>query len=71
MDLNMPRMGGLEAMRVLKCELPSALVVLVSTILEPATRKEPLASEAAACLQKGSELWGGLRIGEEGASRLI
>lgn len=47
------------------------LVVDDSAVLEPETRKEALVSGATACLEKGAEIWNGLRTAVERALRLM
>ena len=61
MDIHMPNMGGLEALGLMKTELPSIQVVLVSTALDPGVRDEALNLGAMACLEKGAELWNELK----------
>lgn len=60
LDLHMPVMGGLEALRLLKSEMPCIPVVMVSTYLEPEVRQQARDLGAVACLEKGEELWRGL-----------
>lgn len=57
MDIHMPGMGGLEALPLLKGILPSAQVVLVTSVLEREVRQHALNLGAHACLEKGDELW--------------
>jgi DNA-binding NarL/FixJ family response regulator len=57
LDVHMPVMGGLEALRLLKAASPSVHVVMVTTILDPWLRDHALGSGAAACLQKGPKMW--------------
>ncbi len=57
LDVNMPVMGGIEALRVLRSEFPCTQVVMVSSILEGEVRDHALGLGAAACLEKGPELW--------------
>src|SRR3990172_9585109 len=61
LDINMPIMGGMEALRLLRSEFPCTSVVMVTSILEPMVRDRALNSGAVACLQKGDELWHGLK----------
>ena len=56
----MPRTGGLEALRLLKREMLSTHVVMVSTALEPEVRDEALGAGADACLEKDVDLWSAL-----------
>ena len=60
LDVNMPVMGGIEALRVLRSEFPCIQVVMVSSILEQEVRDHALQLGAAACLEKGPELLNGL-----------
>ena len=60
MDVHMPVLGGLEAMRRLLSEAPGTPVVLVTSALEPEVRDAALRYGAVAILEKGSELWAGL-----------
>ncbi|MBI4312802.1 MAG: response regulator [Chloroflexi bacterium] len=60
MDVHMPVLGGLEAMRRLLREAPGTPVVLVTSALEPEVREAALRYGAVAILEKGSELWAGL-----------
>ncbi|MBI4336381.1 MAG: response regulator, partial [Chloroflexi bacterium] len=62
MDLHMPIMGGLEALRRLKGESPCTQVVLISSTLEQEVREEALRLGALACLEKGPPLWDGLPL---------
>ena len=57
LDINMPVMGGIEALRVLRMEWPQIHVVMVSSILETELREYALGLGAYACVEKGSELW--------------
>lgn len=57
MDVHMPVLGGLEAMRLLLGEAPGTPVVLVTSVLEPEVRDAALRYGAVAILEKGSELW--------------
>lgn len=57
LDINMPVMGGIEALSLLKRELPDIPVVMVSSILEPQMRDHALGLGAYACLEKGRDLW--------------
>lgn len=61
MDIHMPIMNGLEALHRLKGEAPDTRVVLVAPMVEPAVRDAALSAGAIACLQKGADLWDGLR----------
>ncbi len=61
MDIHMPHMGGLEALRLIKTELPSIQVVLVSSALDPGVRDEALNLGAEACLEKGATFWNELQ----------
>ncbi len=62
MDIHMPVMGGFEALRLLKRELPCIQVVLVSTAVEPEIRALALNVGATACLQKGPEMFGEFKL---------
>ncbi|MBI3954345.1 MAG: response regulator transcription factor, partial [Chloroflexi bacterium] len=42
MDVHMPLMGGLEALRLVKMEAPGTQVVLVTSTLEPEVREAAL-----------------------------
>lgn len=57
LDINMPVMGGMEALGLLKRELPEIPVVMVSSILDQDHRGRALALGAYACVEKGPELW--------------
>jgi DNA-binding NarL/FixJ family response regulator len=57
MDLHMPVMGGLEALRLLKAEAPAIRVVLVTTALDPDVSAAALKDGALACLEKAPGLW--------------
>ena len=57
LDINMPVMGGLEALGLLKAEQPEVQVVMVSSILDKERREYALRQGAYACVEKGSELW--------------
>lgn len=57
LDINMPVMGGMEALGLLKMELPQIEVVMVSSILDTELREHALGLGAYACVEKGSELW--------------
>jgi len=57
MDMHMPVMGGLAAMRALKGELPRTHIVMMSTVLEAEVRDVALSSGAVACIEKGRDLW--------------
>ena len=70
MDVHMPAMSGLEALRRLRTELPDTHFVMISTFVEPEVRDIALSMGADACLEKGPELFGGLpdiveRLNEE------
>lgn len=60
MDISMPVMGGLEALPLLKRDLPCTQVVMISTTVHPDVRARALEVGAIACLEKGPELWRGL-----------
>lgn len=57
MDIHMPMMGGFEALALLRRQIPSARVVLVTTVLEPGVQEKALTSGAIACFEKGVEVW--------------
>ncbi|MBI2911135.1 MAG: response regulator transcription factor [Chloroflexi bacterium] len=60
MDVHMPRMGGLEALRLIRAEMPATQIALVTAELEPEVRQLALAEGAVACLEKGPDLWNSL-----------
>ena len=60
MDIQMPLMRGLEALRLLKSERTSAQVVLVTAVLEAEVREAALSYGAIDCLEKGADLWDNL-----------
>src|SRR5579885_1586699 len=60
MDINMPRMGGLEATRVLRKELPECKVVIVTQNHASIARQQAASVEASASVTK-SELTRDLR----------
>lgn len=57
LDINMPVMGGMETLSLLKREQPDIHVVMVSSILEQEMRDHVLGLGAYACVEKGPELW--------------
>ncbi|MBI4234298.1 MAG: response regulator [Chloroflexi bacterium] len=61
MDINMPVMGGLDALRLLKKEQPSTPVAMVSSMVDADLLAHALDLGAVACLEKGPEMWDGLR----------
>lgn len=61
LDINMPLMGGLEALRVLKGEMIHTYIIMVSTVLAPDVRDRALRLGADGCLEKSPQLWSELR----------
>ena len=57
LDINMPVMGGMEALGLLKKEQQEVHVVMVSSVLEKEHREYALGLGAYSCVEKGSELW--------------
>lgn len=56
LDLNMPRMGGLEALPRIRERCPGARVVVFSTRADDEMRKRTLGAGAIAHVQKGADL---------------
>jgi two-component system NarL family response regulator len=52
MDLLLPSMDGIEAIRQIKAACPETDVVLLSARMDASTRAEALAAGAAACVSK-------------------
>ena len=71
LDINMPIMGGMEALRLLRSEFPRTNVVMVTSILDPEVRDRALTLGAVACLEKGGEMWDGLRAVVQGISERL
>jgi two-component system, NarL family, response regulator NreC len=64
MDITMPRMNGLEAIRLAKNELPATKIIVVTVHVEEAYRRAALASGADGFITKKSlhsELWPTIR----------
>lgn len=61
LDINMPLMGGLEALRLLKGEMSHTHIIMVSTVLTPDVRDRALSLGTDGCLEKGSHLRDELR----------
>ena len=61
MDIHMPLMGGLEAARLIKSDVPNTHVVLVTSVLDPEVQTHALKLGVAACLEKGRGMWNTLR----------
>ena len=57
LDINMPVMGGFEALHLLKKEMPTTEFVFITSKLEPWVREKAVGLGARACLQKDSDLW--------------
>ena len=73
MDVTMPRMGGLEATRRLKAEMPEVCVLVVTSHEEPEYLLEAIEAGAAGYVLKGApmpRLVGALRRALEGESPL-
>ncbi len=52
MDINMPVMGGLDALRIIRAEDPTARVLIVSAVNDDGTRRHGLASGAVGYITK-------------------
>jgi len=61
MDIHMPLMGGLEAARLIKSDVPSTRVVLVTSCLDPEVQTHALKLGVEACLEKDTNMWSALR----------
>lgn len=61
MDIRMPLMGGLEAARLIKSDVPNTHVVLVTSELYPEVQTHALNLGVAACLEKNTQMWETLR----------
>lgn len=61
MDIHMPLMGGLEAARLIKSDMPNTHVVLVTSELDPEIQAHALKLGVAACLEKNTQMWETLR----------
>lgn len=55
MDVNMPRLGGIAALKILRRDMPSVGVVMISTVMEPEVRETALQLGAIACIEKGPD----------------
>lgn len=60
LDVHMPIMGGIDALRRLKSDSPQTTVVMVSSDLLPEVRDSASSLGAVACLEKGEALSNGL-----------
>ncbi len=61
MDIRLPLMGGLEAARIIKSNMPKTHVVLVTSELDPEVQTHALNLGVAACLEKNTHMWETLR----------
>lgn len=73
MDLLMPRMSGLEAIRRVRAELPSAEILALTTVVDPHTALQVVQAGAIGYLLKDTrahELCQAIRAAAEGRARI-
>jgi CheY-like chemotaxis protein len=66
LDINMPRLGGLEALKRIRAFAPSTRVVVYSGALDPEVERQAIAAGAVAVFAKPAAL-GNLRLALDGA----